>query len=355
MTTSYIRPTGLLWGRDARNAVADGRAGRIAGGSGAFICAELIQRAGRHVERRNLAFAELARSKDAAVRDRLEALEAPRAAIAGISMNAPQVMGIINVTPDSFSDGGDTPDTPSAVAHGRRLAEEGAVILDVGGESTRPGSEGVSEDAERSRVVPVIEALTRLGHTVSIDTRKASVMDAAAAAGAVMINDVSALSFDAESLAAAARLQRPTILMHARGDPKTMQVNPTYDDVVLDVFDFLAGAIDRAVAAGLPRSLLLVDPGIGFGKTFRHNLEILASLAVYHGLGVPIVVGASRKAFIGAISGVKTAKDRLPGSLAAAVAAAAQGAQILRVHDVRETLAALNVWRATVDPENSGV
>ena len=192
-------------------------------------------------------------------------------------MSAPQVMGIINVTPDSFSDGGDTPDTPSAVAHGRRLAEEGAAILDVGGESTRPGSEGVPEDAERSRVIPVIEALCRLGHTVSIDTRKAAVMDAATAAGAVMINDVSALSFEAGSRATAARLQRPTILMHARGDPKTMQVNPTYDDVVLDVFDFLADAIERAVAAGLPRSLLLADPGIGFGKTFRHNLEILAS------------------------------------------------------------------------------
>ena len=355
MTTTYIRPTGLLWGRDARIAVADGRGGWLAGGSGAFTSAELIRRDGRQVDRRHLSYAELARSTDAAVRDRLKALEAPRAAAAGLSMSAPQVMGIINVTPDSFSDGGDTPDTPSAVAHGRRLAEEGAAILDVGGESTRPGSEGVAEDAERSRVIPVIEALSRLGHTVSIDTRKAAVMDAASAAGAVMINDVSALSFEAGSRATAARLQRPTILMHARGDPKTMQVNPTYDDVVLDVFDFLAGAIERAVAAGLPRSLLLADPGIGFGKTFRHNLEILTSLAVFHGLGVPIVVGASRKAFIGAISGVKTAKDRLPGSLAAAVLAAAQGAQILRVHDVRETLEALNVWRATVDPENSGV
>ncbi|HKQ95615.1 MAG TPA: dihydropteroate synthase [Aestuariivirgaceae bacterium] len=355
MTTTYLRPLGLAWGSDASLAVREGRAGRLAGGNAAFTSAELIWRDGRHIERTHQPYADLVRSSEAAVRRRLGALEAPRAAIAGLAMDAPQVMGIINVTPDSFSDGGETPDRSSAVALGRRLAEAGAAILDVGGESTRPGSEGVPEDVERSRVVPVIEALSGLGHKVSIDTRKPAIMEAATGAGAVMINDVSALRFDEGSRAAVARLKRPTVLMHAQGDPKTMQVNPTYDDVVLDVFDFLEAAVEEAVGAGLPRGLALVDPGIGFGKTFRQNLDVLGSLAIYHGLGVPLVVGASRKAFIGALTGHKTAKDRVSGSLAVAVAAVAQGAQILRVHDVRETLEAVKVWRAIMDPENSGI
>lgn len=355
MSTTYLRPLGLLWGNDARLAVQEGRAGRLAGGSGAFTSAELIRRDARRIERTHHTFAELARSSEAALRRRLHALTAPRDAVAGLAMDAPQVMGIINVTPDSFSDGGDTPDPSAAVALGRRFAEAGADILDVGGESTRPGSDGVPEDVERSRVVPVIEALSGLGHRVSVDTRKSAIMEAAIGAGAVMINDVSALRFDENSRAAVARLKLPTILMHAQGDPKTMQINPTYDDVVLDVFDSLEAAIEGAAGAGVPRALLLADPGIGFGKTFRQNLDVLRSLAIYHGLGVPLVVGASRKAFIGALTGVKAAKDRVPGSLAVALAAAAQGAQILRVHDVRETLEAVRVWRATMDPENSGI
>ena len=264
-------------------------------------------------------------------------------------------MGIINVTPDSFSDGGQHLRMEDAVAHGARLAEEGAAILDVGGESTRPGSEGISIEEERSRVIGIVAELSRRGHAVSIDTRKPEIMKDAAKAGAVLINDVTALRFDGNSPKVAAALKLPVCLMHARGEPRTMQLNPTYDNVVLDVFDELERFIAQAEAAGLPRQMQLADPGIGFGKTYRHNLEILRSLSLYHGLGVALVVGASRKAFIGALTEEKTAKYRVFGSIGAAIATAAQGAQILRVDDVKASVQALTVWRSSIEPRSSGL
>jgi dihydropteroate synthase len=267
----------------------------------------------------------------------------------------PAVMGIINVTPDSFSDGGEHMRMEDAIAHGARLAEEGATIIDVGGESTRPGSEGISIEEERNRVIGIVAELSRRGHAVSIDTRKPDIMEEAAKAGAALINDVTALRFDARSLKVAAALKLPVCLMHARGEPRTMQVNPTYDHVVLDVFDELEGFIAQAETAGLPRQMQLADPGIGFGKTYRHNLEILRSLSLFHGLGVALVVGASRKAFIGALTDEKTAKHRVFGSIGAAIAAAAQGAQIVRVHDVKASVQALAVWRASIEPRSSGL
>ena len=200
-----------------------------------------------------------------------------------------------------------------------------------------------------------VKELSQAGLLVSIDTRKPDIMSNAVAAGARIINDVSALTFEANSAAVAASLGVPVILMHAKGDPETMQIDPVYEDVVLDVYDELSARVAAAEGAGLPRSRLLIDPGIGFGKTFRHNAEILKNLAVFHGMGVALVLGASRKAFLGAITGEKTAGERGAGSIGAALAGAAQGVQILRVHDVKETVHALKVWRAAHEPESSGL
>ncbi|HTN97732.1 MAG TPA: dihydropteroate synthase, partial [Nordella sp.] len=238
---------------------------------------------------------------------------------------------------------------------GMRLAGEGADILDIGGESTRPGSDAVPAETENQRVLPVIAALTREGHCVSVDTRKAQVMRAAAEAGATIINDVSALSYDPDSLGAAAELGLPVVLMHAQGDPKTMQDNPVYADVTLDVFDMLSARIARCEAAGIPRRLIAVDPGIGFGKTFRHNLTLLNELTLFHGLGAVLLAGLSRKAFTGALTGEKKAGDRVFGSVGGAVQAALNGAQILRVHDVKATKQALAVALAGADPDIDGL
>jgi dihydropteroate synthase len=250
------------------------------------------------------------------------------------------------VTPDSFSDGGDHPTPEIAVAHGLRLIEEGADIVDVGGESTRPGSSAPPLDEELGRAIPVVEALTGHGATVSIDTRRAAVMKAALAAGAGMLNDVSALRHDPAGLAVAASHDVPVVLVHMQGTPETMQLDPRYDCAPLDVFDFLEARVAACEAAGIPRSRLVVDPGIGFGKTATHNLEILRDLAVLRGLGCPVMVGLSRKGFIGRLTGVERPKDRLPGSLAGALHAMRSGAAILRVHDIAATRQALAVWHA---------
>jgi dihydropteroate synthase len=355
MSRLYVRPFGLMWGEEADAAVEARKAGRLAGGIAAFSLAEIVSRDGATFKREILGFEDLARTKDPSIQHRLHLLQAPRRAIAGLSMAEPLIMGIINVTPDSFSDGGECASPYQAIAHGMKLAREGARIIDIGGESTRPGSEGISLDEERSRVIPVVRALAEAGLKVSIDTRKASIMREAAKAGAVMINDVSALQFDGEAPATAAQLKLPVCLMHARGEPRRMQDNPQYEDVVLDIFDALEALLERAQEAGLERGLLLADPGIGFGKTFRHNLEILRSFSIYHGLGVPLIFGASRKAFIGALTGERAGPERAAGSVGTALAAALQGAQVLRVHDVKATQQAVKAWRACVAPASSGL
>jgi dihydropteroate synthase len=260
---------------------------------------------------------------------------------------APRIMGILNVTPDSFSDGGEWFDFDEAAEHGRALVAEGADILDIGGESTRPGAEPIGVDEELRRVIPVIAALTRQVRVpISVDTRNAAVMRRAADAGGRIINDVAALGYDPDALRVAAELGLPVVLMHAQGDPRTMQLDPRYDDVVLDVYDWLEARIGACEAAGIARERIAVDPGIGFGKTLDHNLALLASLSIYHALGCPIVLGASRKSFIGRLSGGAPADRRMPGSVAAALLGVAQGAQILRVHDVAATRQALAVWEA---------
>ncbi|MEM0989198.1 MAG: dihydropteroate synthase [Pseudomonadota bacterium] len=271
----------------------------------------------------------------------------PRAPICGLVMDRPRVMGVVNVTPDSFSDGGRLADADAAVSHGLCLVEAGADILDVGGESTRPGADPVPEQQELDRVLPVIEGLVRAGCVapISIDTRKASVARAALAAGARLFNDVSALSYDPESGAAAAKADA-VCLMHAQGDPRTMQDAPVYDDVLLDVYDFLAARLAACDVAGLDPAKMIVDPGIGFGKTVAHNLALLRGLSLFQSLGVPVLLGVSRKGFIGKLSGETMAARRAPGSIAAGLAGLAEGVQILRVHDVGETVQAVRVWQA---------
>ncbi len=281
-------------------------------------------------------------------------LSAPRPPICGIGFARPRLMGILNVTPDSFSDGGlhDAPD--QAVAHARAMAAAGADMIDVGGESTRPGAHPVPPEDEISRTAPVIAAIhAQLDVPISIDTRKTPVARAARASGARLVNDVAGFTFDDTLAPFCARHDLPVCVMHAQGTPDVMQRDPRYDHPALDIYDWLAGRIDALVAAGIPRTRIITDPGIGFGKSRAHNLTLLQNLSLFHGLGCPVLLGASRKRFIGDISGVDTAADRVPGSLAVALAGVAQGVQMLRVHDVAETAAAIKLWRAATAGVNA--
>ncbi|WP_374299900.1 dihydropteroate synthase [Paracoccus sp. (in: a-proteobacteria)] len=278
----------------------------------------------------------------------LAALTAPRADLLGLTMDTPRVMGIVNATPDSFSDGG----RYDPVLHGRQLIRDGADILDIGGESTRPGAAEVSGPDEIDRIVPPIRALSPVV-PVSADTRKAGVAQAALGAGAAMINDVSGFDFDPAMAPLVARAQVPVCLMHAQGLPETMQDDPRYDDVLLDVYDALEARIRRAEAAGIPRGRIVVDPGVGFGKTQAHNLAILRRISLYHGLGCAILLGVSRKRFIGAIGGADVPAERSPGTLALTLAAVAQGVQVHRVHDVRGLVQGLRLWQAVSDIEKA--
>lgn len=263
-----------------------------------------------------------------------------------LSVFGPILMGIVNVTPDSFSDGGKYLDSEKAIAHGLSLVEEGAHILDIGGESTRPGAEPVSIDEELRRVIPVIEGLRGSGVMISIDTRRAPVMEAALKAGAHMVNDVSALTHDSDSINVVAKAGAYVCLMHMKGDPRTMQDAPRYDDVFNEVYEYLLSRIDACKSTDMHMNRIIVDPGIGFGKTLEHNLTLLNRLKEFESLGVPIMLGASRKRFIEAITGGAAAEGRLAGSLAAAIAGYERGARVFRVHDVAETCQALAVSAA---------
>jgi dihydropteroate synthase len=256
-------------------------------------------------------------------------------------------MGVVNVTPDSFSDGGLYLDPAAAIAHGEELAAQGAAILDIGGESTRPGAAPVAADEELRRVEPVIAALAGAAETISVDTSKATVAAAALDAGASIVNDVTALRGDPEMAALVADRGAGLVLMHMAGDPRTMQVNPQYGDVVAEVRDFLAARLEAAVAAGIDESRIWLDPGIGFGKTVGHNLELIRGIPELARLGRPILLGTSRKSFIGRLDG-SPPDDRLGGTIATSILAAQAGAAVLRVHDVREMAQALRVANAVL-------
>ncbi|MCX7299841.1 MAG: dihydropteroate synthase [Rhodobacterales bacterium] len=286
---------------------------------------------------------------DAVPQDVLDRLTSMRAPVAGISLDRPRIMGILNVTPDSFSDGGLFNRPELALEHAGALLSGGADILDIGGESTRPGAVEVVESEEISRTAPVVAAIrARTDIPLSIDTRNAAVAEAAIAAGASLINDVAALGHDQSMAGVVARSGLPVILMHAQGKPATMQNDPYYVNVILDVYDFLEERIEFAMGAGIPRHLIVVDPGIGFGKTLQHNVTILRNLTLYHSLGCALLLGASRKRFIGTIGKAEGARDRMPGSVAVALHGVTQGVHILRVHDTVETRQALSLQQAMI-------
>ncbi|MFN3944801.1 MAG: dihydropteroate synthase [Allosphingosinicella sp.] len=348
----YLRPTALV---DAPFGL-DGQVARLAGGLSFFAAVEVLER-GRPGVAELLPVAEveaaLGRLGEGA-RLAWSRLTAPRPPLRlgerVVRLDQPQVVGILNVTPDSFSDGGAHDGPEAAVAAGHAMAAAGAALIDVGGESTRPGAAPVWEGDEIARVEPVVRGLAASGAAVSIDTRKAAVMEAALAAGAALVNDVSALGWDDRSAAVAARAGCPVVLMHHQGTPETMQQDPRYDGpVLLDVYDWLEARIAAAEGAGIARADIIVDPGIGFGKTVAHNLQLLNGLALFHGLGCPLMLGASRKRMIGALANEAPADRRLAGSLALALKGAEQGAQLLRVHDVPETVQVLRIWRGLRD------
>jgi dihydropteroate synthase len=329
-----IDPVGLLDGDTARHAVDSGLARWLAGGPIAFtqLCV-------------GGSFAELTAAP--------ATLSTPRPAWAGLPGDRPLVMGVLNVTPDSFSDGGLHFDPAAAIAAGRRMFDDGADIVDVGAESTRPGAAELPPAEEQARLLPVLRALAGAG-PLSVDTRHAATMRAALDAGVRIINDVSGLSHDPAAARVVADAGCPVVLMHMRGTPATMQARTDYADVAAEVFAELAGRIRAAEAAGIARRNIVADPGIGFAKTAAQNLVLLQRLAAFHGLGVRLLVGVSRKSFIGRFGGAANPPGRLPGSLAAALFALSRGAQILRVHDVAETVQAVRIWRSCADGERAG-
>jgi dihydropteroate synthase len=330
--THTVEPFGLVHGVEAALALASGVAQPLTANGTAFTFARLMNEGGRIVPAATLP----------------EALLRPPPRWAGLSLAEPVIMGIVNVTPDSFSDGGDRLDATQAVGAGLGLAKAGAAIIDVGGESTRPGADPTPPDQEQARILPVIRDLARAGLIVSVDTRNASTMAAALDAGAAIINDVSALSHDPEAAALVARRGCPVVLMHMRGQPKTMQAHATYHDIALEVLKELTDRLNVAEEAGIARERIALDPGIGFAKRARHSGELLGRLPLLLTLGCPLLVGLSRKSLIGALGQTERPKDRIPGSLAGALFALSRGASILRVHDVAETTQAVRVWRAMV-------
>jgi dihydropteroate synthase len=349
-TRTLIRPTAFVDSPFGH----DGKVAQLAGGLNWFAAVELLTvEAQKRVASELVPVEQLEKRLDAETTAQWQALTTKREPLKLgeriIRLDQPQVMGVLNVTPDSFSDGGQFADAQSAAAAGADMAAQGAAIIDVGGESTRPGASPVWGGDEVERVVPVIEQLARGGAAVSIDTRKAEVMSAALGAGAKLVNDVSALTFDPRAAEVVAASGAPVVLMHHQGDPETMQDSPRYDDVLVEIYQWLEDRIEAAEEAGIARSNILVDPGFGFGKTVAHNLELMNGLAMLHSLNCPIVLGASRKRTIGALSGEAPADQRLGGSIAFAIKAAEQGVQILRVHDVFETIQAVKIWRGLRD------
>ncbi|MFW2587631.1 dihydropteroate synthase [Sagittula sp. SSi028] len=309
----------------------------LAGGAGWLSQAICFQRGGA---------AQTVEAQDIPA-DWQDRLTAQRPPLAGLALDRTRVMGILNVTPDSFSDGGSLHSAAAALRRAEDMVEAGADILDVGGESTRPGAQTVPIAAEIARIEPVIRAIASdITVPISIDTRKSAVAEAAVTAGAGLVNDVSGFTYDPMLAHYCAREGLPVCVMHTLGPPETMQDNIAYDDVLLDVFDFLETQVQMLVDLGLSRGQIVVDPGIGFGKTIDHNLTLLRHAALFHGLGCPVLVGASRKGFIGTITGASPAVERVHGSVAVAQAMAAQAIQIVRVHDVAPTVQALVMHRA---------
>ena len=350
MTRTLLRPTAFVDSPFGN----DGNVARLAGGLNWFSAVELIRIEGHQRVSTELVPVEGIEARfDDDMAAQWKALTSSRAPLQlgerTIRLDQPQVMGIVNATPDSFSDGGQFADPAAAAEAGAEMAAQGAAIVDVGGESTRPGARVIWEGDEIERIAPVIRQLAAGGAAVSVDTRKADVMTAALEAGARMINDVSALTFDARSAEVVAASGVSVVLMHHQGDPQTMQDDPRYDDVLVEAYLWLEEQIAFAEEKGIAREKILIDPGFGFGKKLAHNLELMNGLALFHSLGCAMVIGASRKRTIGALSGEAPPDKRLGGSIAFALEAIGQSVQIVRAHDAFETVQALRVWRGMRD------
>jgi dihydropteroate synthase len=350
----FLRPTAFV---DAPFGL-DGKVARLAGGLGWFCAVEVatldgdkldsielvpVERIGEAIERSGV-------EAESAWRNLNSARSPLQLGARTIRLDQPQIVGILNLTPDSFSDGGVHADAEAAAEAGFAMSTAGAAIIDVGGESTRPGARPVWEGDELDRILPALRRLAASGTALSVDTRKAAVMEGALAAGAAMVNDVSALTHDDRAAGAVAKAGCPIVLVHHLGTPETMQQAPHYPGPILYcVYRWLEERIAAAEAAGIRRDRIIVDPGIGFGKSVQHNLQLLNGLALFHGLGCPVMLAASRKRTIGALSGEAPADRRLGGSLTLALKGVEQGVQLLRVHDVPETVQALRVWRGLRD------
>ncbi|HWX48662.1 MAG TPA: dihydropteroate synthase [Roseomonas sp.] len=342
MLERWVEPAGLLHGPAALQAIRDGHALPLAGGPAAFALVRLIENG------RDLGI-HPARALPEGWEELLPPLTRRLLPFAGLPTDRPLVMGILNTTPDSFSNGGQHFDPAAAIAAGHAMLEAGADILDVGGESTRPGADPVTPEEEIARILPVVRELAKAA-VVSVDTRHPATMRAALEAGAEIVNDVTGLRQDTQSMRVVRESRAPVVLMHMPGlDPRRMQEATHYEDVVLDVARFLRQRVETAEALGIPRGRIVVDPGLGFGKTGAQNLLLLNRLALLAGIGCRILVGASRKRFIGRVTGVDLPAERMAGSLAVALAAAAGGASILRVHDVAATVQALRMWQACAE------
>ena len=330
----------------------------LTGGNIYFAAVRIISRTKQGLEEKIVSIVDLdnffkkkSRTVAEKIKTILNNIESPRGALmlnngSVIGWKKPVIQGVLNVTPDSFSDGGQYSDIELARPHAHEMISAGADIIDIGGETTKPGAQSVSIKSEKDRVLPVIKNLATLNFPLSIDSRNAEVMNDAIQNGAHIINDVSALGHDLKSIGVVKKEDVPIILMHAQGTPEIMQNNPQYRHILLDIYDYLESRIKMCIDAGIDKNKIIADPGIGFGKTVHHNLEILNGLSIFHGLGVPLLVGTSRKSFIGKITGEKVAENRVSGSIAAMLLCLEQGVQIVRVHDVEQATQAISVWNA---------
>lgn len=353
----YVQPLALTRGLT----VSGDKFKRLAGGNTYFSAIKIISRDNNNFEEEIINVDQIedylksqSAEKSQKIRDILVQIERERPPLKlkdghVINWNKPVIQGVLNVTPDSFSDGGEFEDSEKSVVHAKYMIGAGADIIDIGGETTKPGAAPVSIEDEKERVLPVIEKLADLDIPISIDSRNSGVMLDAVKSGAHIINDVSALEHDPQSINTLKELEVPVILMHAQGSPENMQDNPHYDNVVLDIYDYLKSRIEYCLSAGIVKNNIIVDPGIGFGKTLDHNLQLLANISLFHGLGVPLLIGVSRKSFIGKVTAEEIASKRVPGSIAAAQVCLDQGVQIVRVHDVEEASQAISIWNAIGD------
>ena len=347
MKKIYVRPMSLSYGLDAYNLIKIKKALPICGNKKlAFSNIEIIYRE-KKIKKKNIYITQLQKlpkKVKKSVLKKIKNITSKRKKISGLDFDKFNIFGVLNMTPDSFSDGGKFNKLKLAKMHSKKMINDGASFIDIGGESTRPGAKLISTEIEKQRVLPIISKMKK--YNISIDTRKSDVMLAAIRKGANIINDVSALDFDQNSLAVVSKLQKPVILNHSQGTPDIMQNNPKYQNVLLDIYDYFENKINQLTKRKFLRKNIILDPGIGFGKNLNHNLNLISNVGLFHSLGCPIMLGPSRKSFIGKVMKKKDSKYRLGGTLSSVITGYNQGVQCFRVHDIKEAHEALKVQEA---------